>query len=201
MSSKRTHSKALPQLVNGWQLVRWGFTFSVGVGVPACPAMCLESASGPCSQLHADKLPWPFAMLGCVLSVPCSPGEHIQVADMLAGVQAVLSDAAASMAAASSGSLSSAAGKSAWWQQRVGQDQRMARLVQQLDQQWLGPWRCLLGQPGQAAVEEAAAAAGQAIVSEHFDSVLGEWRTRTASMSMPSLLACTWVCMLHPPWS
>lgn len=100
----------------------------------------------------------------------------MHMSDMLAGVQTVLSDASASMAAASSGSLSTGAGKSAWWQQRVGQDQRMARLVQQLDKQWLGPWRCLLMQPGQAAVEEAAAAAGQAIVSEHFDSVLGKCR-------------------------
>lgn len=98
----------------------------------------------------------------------------MHIGDMLAGMQAVLSDASASMAAAGSGSLNTTEGKSAWWQQRVGQDQRMARLVQQLDQQCLGPWRCMLMQPGQAAVEEAAAAAGQAIVSEHFDSVLGE---------------------------
>lgn len=103
------------------------------------------------------------------------------MADTLAGVQGVLSDAAASMAAVSSGSLSTPAGKSAWWQQRVQLDQRMARLVQQLDQTWLGPWRCLLMQPGQAAVERAAAAAGQAIVSEHFDSVLGECRDCLAS--------------------
>lgn len=108
-------------------------------------------------------------------AVPCSAGEHLRVADLLAGVQGVLSDAAASMAAASSGTLSTSAGKAAWWQQRVKLDQRMAGLVQQLDQQWLGPWRCLLMQPVQAAVEQAATAAGQAVVSEHFDSVLGEW--------------------------
>ena len=94
---------------------------------------------------------------------------------MVQELQDILSDAAASMEATSS-SLSSAAGKAKWWRQRQAQDKRMAALLHGLDQHVLGPWRCLLMQPGQPAIEEAAASASQVFVSECFDCVLGEHR-------------------------
>jgi hypothetical protein len=50
----------------------------------------------------------------------------------------------------------------------------MAGLVQVLDQDLLGAWRCLLLPGAQQQVEAAAAAASQAIVVDHFDCVLGK---------------------------
>lgn len=87
---------------------------------------------------------------------------------------------------ASSTGLCSPAAKATWWRQRVAQDKRMAALLQQLDQHMLGPWRCLLMQPGQPAVEAAVTAASWAFVSECFDSVLGEerWQAKASMLYM-----------------
>lgn len=92
---------------------------------------------------------------------------------LLDDLHSVLADASATMADSSS-CLDTTAGKARWWKQRLDQDKRMAGVLQQLDQQWLGPWRCLLMQPGPPAVEAAAAAASQAFVAEQFDCVLGK---------------------------
>lgn len=90
--------------------------------------------------------------------------------EVLDGLQDVLADAATSMAAGDT--LHTNAEKRGWWAQRLAQDQRVALLVQQLDAQWLGAWRCLILQPQQPTAQAAAAAAARAIVSEHF-CVLG----------------------------
>lgn len=50
----------------------------------------------------------------------------------------------------------------------------MSALLQQLDQVLLGPWRCLLMQPGQQQEEIAAQQRAQDFVAEHFESVFGE---------------------------
>lgn len=61
-----------------------------------------------------------------------------------------------------------------WWKQRLALDERMAGLLRQLDQEWLGPWRCLVMQPGQQQTEWAATEAAQEFVTEHFEFVFGE---------------------------
>lgn len=101
------------------------------------------------------------------------------ISEVLGGLQGVLTDAAASMAAGSS--LKTDAQKRTWWKQRVDQDQRMAQIVQQLDEDWLGPWRCLLMQPPRPTAEAAAAAAAEEILSEHF-CALGESSRQSTDM-------------------
>jgi separase len=91
---------------------------------------------------------------------------------LLQELQAIQSDAASSMAASSS--ISSSAGRTAWWAQRVQLDQRMAALLQQMDKQWLGAWRCLLLPPAEPEVAAAAAAAAADYVAEFFSGVLDE---------------------------
>lgn len=51
----------------------------------------------------------------------------------------------------------------------------MASLVQALDQDMLGAWRCLLLPCADQQVEASAIAATQTIVADHFDCVLGKW--------------------------
>ena len=38
--------------------------------------------------------------------------------------------------------LVTSADKTAWWRKRLELDQRMAVLLQHLDEDWLGPWKC-----------------------------------------------------------
>jgi cytochrome c551/c552 len=87
---------------------------------------------------------------------------------------------------AAGSSLKTDAQKRMWWQQRVRQDQRMAQIVQQLDVDWLGPWRCLLMQPQRSAAEAAAAAAAADILSEHFCALGESSRRFTRRPSTPA---------------
>ncbi len=53
--------------------------------------------------------------------------------------ESIISDSASSMKADTP--LLTAADKSAWWRKRLALDQRMAGLLQHLDDDWLGPWK------------------------------------------------------------
>ncbi|KAF8065905.1 SF3B4 [Scenedesmus sp. PABB004] len=122
------------------------------------------------------------------------PGD---AAALVAELASILADSAASMAAvpealaaaaSSSGAGASSAGAK-WWRQRFALDARMAGLVAQLDGAWLGPWRCLLMQPREPAVEAAAAAAAAAFVADCFEFVFEETPRRLLCQLAAALLA------------
>lgn len=51
----------------------------------------------------------------------------------------IIADSASSMKAEVP--LLTSADKAAWWRQRLDLDRRMAALLHQLDDDWLGPWK------------------------------------------------------------
>lgn len=106
---------------------------------------------------------------------------------VLEELRGILADSSASMRSA--GDMDSAEQRATWWKQRVSQDARMAQLLQHLDQDWLGPWRCLLMAPRGREVEAAAAVAARAFVADHFECVLGE------GAQMPCRCRCS--CSIH----
>lgn len=95
------------------------------------------------------------------------------IQDLLSELSSILSDSSASMQA-SEGLSSNTPAAAKWWKQRVALDSRLSALLKQLDQDWLGPWRCLMMQPGQQQEEQAAAQKALEFVAEHFDFVFGE---------------------------
>lgn len=71
-----------------------------------------------------------------------------------------------------------------FWKARLALDKRLAGLLDAMDGQWLGPWRCLLAKPLPAAAGGAGSAlparavlqeAAQRFVGEHFEFVFGKW--------------------------
>ena len=50
-----------------------------------------------------------------------------------------MADSTSSMKA--DGSPMTSADKAAWWRKRLALDQRMAALLQHMDDDWLGPWK------------------------------------------------------------
>jgi hypothetical protein len=140
----------------------------------AVPATLLCYLPATCSAFD-EMLELIFPWCACVFLC----GRFGCISEVLDGLQGILTDAGTSMAAGSN--LKTDAQKRTWWKQRVDQDQRMAQLVQQLDEDWLGPWRCLLMQPQRSAAEAAAAAAAEDVLSEHF-CALGESSRQCTAM-------------------
>jgi len=94
-------------------------------------------------------------------------------AALAAELTSILQDSAASMSG--SAAFTTEGEKAAWWRTRIRLDERLAALLRHAGRDWLGPWRCLLGQPagsGERVGELRAAAAG--FVAEQFEFVFGE---------------------------
>lgn len=121
---------------------------------------------------HATQGSLLYALLLPLLTCSAS------VINLLTELSSILEDSTDNMEA--SAGLTTATAKARWWKQRLALDARMAALLQQLDQEWLGPWRCLLMQPAHPQQEAAALAAAEQFVADYFDFVYGEKEQVTA---------------------
>jgi len=73
-------------------------------------------------------------------SVPANLAHLLQArASALEEFDSIMADSASSMKA--DAPLVTLADKTAWWRKRLELDQRMATLLQHLDEDWLGPWK------------------------------------------------------------
>ncbi len=73
-------------------------------------------------------------------SVPANLAHLLQArASALEEFDSIMADSASSMK--SDAPLVTSADKTAWWRKRLELDQRMAALLQHLDEDWLGPWK------------------------------------------------------------
>ena len=73
-------------------------------------------------------------------SVPANLSHLLQArACALEEFDSIMADSASSMKA--DAPLVTSADKTAWWRKRLALDQRMAALLQHLDDDWLGPWK------------------------------------------------------------
>ena len=73
-------------------------------------------------------------------SVPANLAHLLQArASALEEFNSIMTDSASSMKA--DAPLVTSAEKTAWWRKRLELDQRMAALLQHLDEDWLGPWK------------------------------------------------------------
>lgn len=90
----------------------------------------------------------------------------------------MLDGSAASMAAAAAGAdgaasvAPGAAGvRSAWWRARAALDARLRALLQRLDADWLGPWRCARA-PDRVRAQQLARARGARAHAPHAERPL-----------------------------
>ena len=75
-----------------------------------------------------------------IYSVPAKLAHLLQArASALEEFDSIMTDSASSMKA--DAPLVTSADKTAWWRKRLELDQRMAALLQHLDEDWLGPWK------------------------------------------------------------
>eukprot|EP00775_Hariotina_reticulata_P008004 gene8004-8202_t len=105
---------------------------------------------------------------------------------LLQQLSGILDDSAASMQCGAA--ASTAEQRSSWWRQRIDQDSRLQQLLVQVDQHWLGPWRCLLMHSQPWHVEQAGSAAAEAFVAECFDCVLDDTPRQLLAQLVSALL-------------
>ncbi|PNH10462.1 Separin [Tetrabaena socialis] len=118
-------------------------------------------------------LPGPLPDTDCDTGKACDgrsgPSASQALDGCVAQLRGLLEESGDSMRVDQDGALSQTR-KAEWWKMRTSLDERVRQLLLAMDQQCLGPWRCLL-LPVPDRERRALAAAAQAFAREHFPAL------------------------------
>ncbi|KAA6417398.1 MAG: cell division-associated BIMB-like, partial [Trebouxia sp. A1-2] len=114
--------------------------------------------------------------------------NHQARAAALEEFDSIMTDSASSMK--SDAPLVTSANKTAWWRKRLELDQRMAALLQHLDEEWLGPWKVLLyGTPSDSTLALTLQEAADGFLSELSKQIHGQSTRKGTKQAQPTLKA------------